>query len=76
MPRAFDSDAHQGRHEFTENVDCPACGTEFEGHFIDETDSIDFEDMTEPPRGVHECPHCQRVFSTDLTGWGFYNEAG
>jgi uncharacterized Zn-finger protein len=76
MPRSFDSDDRASPLAFCENVVCPDCDTVFEGHFVDETDSITFEDMTDPPSGTHDCPHCQRVFVTEMTGWSFYSEAG
>lgn len=76
MPRAFDSDDRHAALAFVENVDCPVCDTVFEGHFVDESHSISYEDMTDPPKGVHECPHCQRVFTTEMTGWSFFSEPG
>ncbi len=77
MPRDFDSDTRiSQRPEFIENVDCDSCGTTFEGFFADQSGSMSFEDMTDPPAGTHTCPGCQRVFTTELTGWTFYSEAG
>ncbi len=59
-----------------ENVDCDLCGTTFDGVFSDQSGSLSVEDLTEPPIGTHTCPACQRVFTTELTGWMFYSEAG
>lgn len=77
MPRNFDSDSPTSPVcSFVEIVDCDSCGTTFEGFFTDQSGSLSFEDMTDPPAGTHTCPGCQRVFSTELTGWTFYSEAG
>lgn len=80
MPRNFDSDEVarsfvEGMElQFVENVDCPACGTVFEGEFHD--DSITVEDVVDPPVGVHRCPACGHEWSSAMTGWTFYSEAG
>lgn len=76
MPRFFDSDTSPSRLSFTENVECPDCEETFEGLFLDYTESLTFEDMTEPPVGTHECPSCGHQFTSELTGWMFYSEAG
>jgi predicted RNA-binding Zn-ribbon protein involved in translation (DUF1610 family) len=78
-PRAFDSDEvardeHPGLLRFTENVDCPQCGQVFEGQFHDP--SLTVQDITDPPAGRHECPNCGHRFTSELTGWTMYNEAG
>ncbi len=75
MPRSFDSDAAPGLLGFTENVQCPVCGETFEGHFLDYSQSLSVQDMTEPPTGEHEC-ECGHRFRSELTGWMFYSEAG
>lgn len=79
MPRAFDSDevsrsTGRGRLHFTERVECPDCSLELEGDFYDS--SLTVEDMVEPPSGRHTCPACGRVWSSQMTGWLFYTEAG
>lgn len=77
MPRAFDSDdiaRHGGPLHFTENVDCPACSITFEGDFYD--DSLTVEDIVDAPTGNHTCPACGLRFTTALTGWTFFTEAG
>lgn len=76
MPRFFDSDALDGRLQFTENVNCLGCGETFEGLFFDYTESQSVEDLVDPPVGRHECPYCGRQFESELTGWMFYTEAG
>lgn len=76
MPRAFDSDAAPDRLDFTENVICGSCDEIFEGFFFDYTQSLAVEDMTEPPVGHHCCPGCGLQWSSELTGWMFYSEAG
>jgi rubredoxin len=76
MPRSFDSDRPTGRLEFTENVECPVCGDLFEGFFYDYTESLSLQDMTEAPRGEHECPVCQFAFISEFSGWTFFTEAG
>lgn len=77
MPRSFDSADGDGLVlRFTENVDCPACGTTFEGVFHDQDQSITVEDMTEPPVGEHECPACGHRWASAATGWAFFSEAG
>lgn len=76
MPRAFDSDDLPPVLSFTENVTCDRCGEIFEGQFFDYTESPSVEDLAEPPEGDHECPECGHRFSSALTGWMFYTEAG
>lgn len=76
MPRAFDSDRDPEALVFTENVDCPVCGEVFEGQFEDRTRSLSVEDMVDTPIGDHQCPECGQEFSSLLSGWMFYSEAG
>lgn len=76
MPRFFDSDDPHARLEFTENVECPSCGELFEGLFYDYTESLSVQDMTEAPRGEHQCPACGFFFISEFSGWTFYTEAG
>lgn len=76
MPRSFDSDNTESVLAFTENVECPRCEELFEGSFVDYSQSLSVQDMTEPPEGVHECPGCQLHFRSEMTGWMFYSEAG
>lgn len=76
MPRSFDSDDRWPVLSFTENVTCPICGEIFEGLFFDRTMSLSVQDMIEAPQGDHECPWCESTFSTDMSGWMFYGEAG
>lgn len=79
-PRAFDSD-EVARSEgtvlrFTENVECRACETVFEGVFYDPCGSMTVEDMTDPPVGEHICPACGLHWLSEMTGWSFFSEAG
>jgi uncharacterized protein (UPF0212 family) len=76
MPRAFDSDDSDPVLGFTENVECPRCGEIFEGEFLDHTQSLSVQDMVESPRGDHACPSCRHAFSSEMSGWLFYGEAG
>ena len=76
MPRAFDSDQPPAVAVFTENVDCPFCGQIFEGEFVDHTKSLSVQDMAVAPLGDHECPECGAFFSSPMTGWMFFGEAG
>jgi hypothetical protein len=76
IPRSFDSDSNPGILSFTENVDCPSCGERFEAEFVDHSQSLSVQDMTEPPRGDHQCPVCDHEFDSSMTGWMFYSEAG
>lgn len=87
MPRAFDSDAKPILRDcehcdpehpvlvFTEILTCPACAAEFEGEFVAEA-ATDVEDIDTPPQGVHECPFCQWTWTSSMTGWTVYSEAG
>lgn len=59
---------------FTENVDCPSCGEMFLGTFTD--DSMDVEDMAEPPSSSQECPGCGHRWVALATGWFNYGDAG
>ncbi len=78
MPRAFDSD--DLRHgapralTFIENVECEKCGTLLDGVFHDQSTHV--EDIVEPPSGNHTCPACGHHWSSTMTGWTFYTEAG
>lgn len=76
MPRDFDSDDFRGQLTFTENVTCPACSEVFEGTFIDYSESQSVEDLVDPPEGDHQCDACGRRWSSRMTGWMFYSEAG
>lgn len=76
MPRGFDSDADPAVLVFHENVECPFCSEIFEGQFLDHTQSLSVQDMVVAPFGDHECPECGREFSSTLSGWMFYGEAG
>lgn len=77
-PRAFDSDevsrADTPLLRFSENVDCDECGVVFEGEFVD--NSMTVEDIADPPRGRHVCPGCGHEWTSEMTGWTFYSEAG
>jgi hypothetical protein len=53
-------------------VDCPECGTAFEGRWLV---TGDVEDMVEPPEAEQECPGGHR-FSEEFPGWSHYVEAG
>lgn len=76
MPRQFDSDDSRAELSFTENVDCPRCGEIFEGDFYDPQRSLSVQDMADPAVGDHECPYCGYAFSSQMSGWMFYGEAG
>lgn len=76
MPRAFDSDDHDPVLRFTENVNCPVCEEPFEGDFEDRSRSLSVQDMADPPVGEHQCPNCGVTFTSQMTGWSFFNEAG
>jgi hypothetical protein len=54
-------------------IECPECGTEFEGSWHDE--SIDEEQRDEAPVQVQECP-AGHSFSAEYTGWSWLSEAG
>jgi hypothetical protein len=60
--------------EFVANVDCPQCGTTYEGHWTD--DSITVEDATDPPVGLQTCPGCGHQHEETYPGWFFHSEAG
>lgn len=74
MPRDFDSDQPAERCVFTEQVDCPRCGTTFEGLFSDDSDTV--QEITEAPQGTHQCPKCGYQWVSDFSGWTFFSEAG
>ena len=79
MPRAFDSD-EVGRRDgvsclsFVENVDCVSCGLAFDSEF--HAQALSVEDIDEAPVGTHICPACQFEWSSQMSGWLFYTEAG
>jgi uncharacterized protein YlaI len=75
--RTFDSDdVARGAAvlSFTERVDCPACDTIFDATFQD--DSLTVEDISEAPTATHVCPACRHTFTTAMTGWMWFGEAG
>lgn len=79
MARLFDSDdiaraATPQPLYFTEFVDCPRCDTVVDGIFTD--DSITVEDIVDPPTGSHACPTCGHAWTSDMTGWTLFTEAG
>lgn len=74
MPRDFDSDQPAGRWLFTEQVDCPVCGTTFEGQFHDDSDTV--QDITDAPQSAQTCPECAYEWVAAMTGWTFFSEAG
>ena len=76
MPRGFDSDSRAPQWVFHENVECPACREIFDSSFFDYTQSLSVQDMVEAPVGEHECPFCEHVFRSAMSGWMFYGEAG
>jgi hypothetical protein len=76
MARLFDSDSAPRWLTFSENVTCPRCEEIFDGLFVDHTESHSVEDLTDPPVGEHVCPECGLAFSTEMTGWMFFTEAG
>lgn len=77
VPRAFDS-AEQPRSGtplcLIENVECAHCSVVFEGVFRGDADTV--EDLTDPPVGSHVCPRCGHQFTSEMSGWMFYSEAG
>lgn len=56
-------------------VECPECGTEFEGYWSDD-DSLTDEDVTEAPVAQQTCPACGHHFDVEWPGWMFRSEAG
>lgn len=76
MARIFDSDDPEPVLRFSERIECPSCGEEFEGLFVDRTRSHSVQDMSEPPVGDHVCPWCGHGFSSEFGGWLFFSEAG
>lgn len=77
MPRTYDSDEqrrHGGLLTFSANVDCPECGALFEGTWVD--DSIDAEQMVDPPIAMVTCPRCGGVFEEEYPGFVNYGDAG
>jgi uncharacterized C2H2 Zn-finger protein len=79
VPKLNDTDdeLHQDKVlRFSENVDCPKCGTLFEGNWI--ADVIDVEQIAgvEDFVGDQTCPKCGHVFHEDYTGWHNYSDAG
>ena len=78
-PRLFDSDdvardPDAAPLTFVENVDCPACGAAFEALFT--ADAATLDALVDPPVAGHTCPGCAHTFSTAMTGWTVYTEAG
>ena len=79
MARDFDSDDIERAEDiqelrFAENVECPECGTLFEGEWYEPAMSV--HDIVEAPEARHRCPLCALEFTTALTGWTMYTEAG
>lgn len=75
MPRDNDTDLEKGSDavlRFTGRIDCPTCGTEFEGEWTDT--SIDIEQLTDPPVGPQTCPACGWAFVAEFTGWTMYSD--
>ena len=76
MPRTFDSDEHRitgGLLTFAANLDCPECELVFEGYWVD--DSLDAEQMTDPPEDEFRCPRCGHVFEAEYPGYFNYGDA-
>lgn len=77
MPRTYDSDEHRvngGVLTFAANVDCEECGTMFEAVWVD--DSLDAEQMTDPPIADQTCPGCGHTEEIEYPGFVNYGDAG
>lgn len=55
-------------------LDCPQCGTTFEGSWHDE--SMDPEQRDEAPVAGQCCPDCWHHFEAEYPGWSYTSEAG
>lgn len=79
MPRTGDSDLNRAEDEpitLTELVDCPSCGTTFDGIFPTEArDEDGLADVTEV-EAVQHCPACGDTFDASASGWLSYGNAG
>lgn len=75
MPRAFDSAERDDTAPltFTEVVTCPACGAEQYALFVDE--SMDVQDLDEPPQTEQECEVCMHHWIAEYSGWSTYGDA-
>ena len=77
MPRTYDSDEQRrqgGLLRFSANVDCEDCGAVFEGMWVD--DSLDAEQMTDPPVSEQVCPSCGWSDEVEYPGFVNYGDAG
>lgn len=79
MPRDNDTDNEKGtdaKLRFSAVIECPECGTEFEGTWED--DAIDVEQIVDPPEGRQKCPNpeCGHEFDETYPGWFNYSDAG
>jgi hypothetical protein len=55
-------------------VDCPACGTTYEGVWQD--DSITDQDRDQAPVARQACPACLAGQDVEYPGWSWRSEAG
>jgi len=55
-------------------VECESCDSEFEGVWTD--DSVDYEQMVEPPSAVLACPSCGVKDTYEYTGYWNFGDAG
>ena len=59
--------------ELSALVDCESCDATYEGHWSD--DSMSVQDMAEPPEAEQTCP-CGHQQVEVYPGWCFQSEAG
>jgi uncharacterized protein (UPF0212 family) len=59
--------------QLTAYVDCPECGTTFDGVWTD--DSIDIQQIVETPVATFTCPGCGASFEAPYPGWMSWSEA-
>lgn len=55
-------------------VTCPACALDFEGHWTDDSDTV--QDMDGPPVAAQTCPGCGQVHLAEYPYWSWRSEAG
>lgn len=59
--------------KLTAIVECPSCGTEFEGEWTDDSDTL--QDMAEAPTQMQTC-ECGKQFEETYPGWTEWSGAG
>lgn len=80
MPKATDTDLNKALDQniiFTQNVDCPHCGTTVDAMF--DTGAKDEDGLTDLGEGdlttTVKCPNCDRTYEAEFTGWTNYGDA-